>query len=96
MATAKPPGVTSSTSNSNQTGRNKDDLPTLKNKVAEVKKFFLFSFIICFFFVLLSLNVKLLSIKQNWMNYVVLKLQQSLNLKKNMLIQVFLGLFLFF
>jgi hypothetical protein len=31
----------------NQTGRNKDDIPTLKNKVAEVKKqkqFFLFSF----------------------------------------------------
>jgi hypothetical protein len=36
MATAKSQGVTSSISNSNQTGRNRDDLPTLKNKVVEV------------------------------------------------------------
>ncbi len=50
MATAKSSGATSITSNSNQTGRNKDDLPTLKNKVAEVLKsvFFLFSFLIFF------------------------------------------------
>jgi hypothetical protein len=32
MATAKSSGVPSS----NQSGRNKDDIPTLKNKVAEV------------------------------------------------------------
>jgi len=38
MATAKSPGVTSSISNSNQSGRNKDDLPTLKNKVAELER----------------------------------------------------------
>jgi hypothetical protein len=36
MATARPQGVTNSTSNSTQSGRTKEDLPTLKNKVAEV------------------------------------------------------------
>jgi len=35
MATSKPPGVTT---NSQQTGRNKDDIPTLKNKVAELER----------------------------------------------------------
>ncbi|CAF1432670.1 unnamed protein product [Rotaria magnacalcarata] len=38
MATAKSQGVTSSISNSNTTGRSKDDLPTLKNKVAELER----------------------------------------------------------
>jgi hypothetical protein len=51
MATAKSPGTSSTTSNSNQTGRQKDDVPTLKIKVAEVKQnsldfyFSLFSFV---------------------------------------------------
>jgi len=35
MATSKPQGVTT---NSQQTGRNKDDIPTLKNKVAELER----------------------------------------------------------
>jgi hypothetical protein len=38
MATSKSQGLASTTSNSNQTGRTKDDIPTLKNKVAEVNK----------------------------------------------------------
>ena len=37
MATAKSSGATSTTGNSNQTPRQKDDIPTLKIKVAEVK-----------------------------------------------------------
>jgi hypothetical protein len=50
MATAKPSGVTSSINASNQTGRNKEDLPTLKIKVTEVYKFnFVFqSFLLIF------------------------------------------------
>lgn len=40
MATAKSQGTTGSVSNSNTSGRNKDDLPTLKNKVADVRKVF--------------------------------------------------------
>jgi hypothetical protein len=38
MATPKSQGVASSVSNSNQTGRIKEDIPTLKNKVIEVLK----------------------------------------------------------
>ena len=51
MATAKPSGVPVTTSNTNQTGRNKEDLPTLKIKVAEVKikSLFFFSFLYFFF-----------------------------------------------
>ena len=49
MATAKSPGAsttTTTTSHSNQTGRNKDDLPTLKNKVADVIESARISFLI--------------------------------------------------
>jgi hypothetical protein len=38
MATSKSQGLASTTSNSNQTGRTKDDIPTLKNKVAELER----------------------------------------------------------
>lgn len=54
MATAKPTGIPNSTSSSNQTGRNKDDLPALKTKVVEVKRFSCFFFIQIFnFFIFL-------------------------------------------
>ncbi len=56
MATAKSSGATSITSNSNQTGRNKDDLPALKNKVAEVWKSVFFLIFISYFFFLIKLE----------------------------------------
>ncbi len=79
MATAKPSGVTSSINASNQTGRSKEDLPTLKIKVTEVYKFHFVFQSLSTYFSFSSLNVKSLIIKSNWMNYVVLKLQPSLN-----------------